>query len=252
MPIPLAIPLAVAGAGALSSMYDSFNNKTSARDAYNKISGLADDAVTANQADIDAYSSLVEKTYGNGARNYSDAVQAFLDSPVYQNEGFSYQGDINQFLDPMLNQRVDAAMQAINNSSASNGNRFSSDYLSALSAKNQALAGEAWESAYQKLMQDRQQQLSEWQANSGNAWNNYNAQQGQLKNAVDIYGNDRNSYVQGLGDATMASMNNRLGGLQTQASVIGGKANSQQGPGVLSQLLGPTAQFMGSYYGAQA
>ena len=102
-------------------------------------------------------------------------------------------------------------------------------------------------------MQDRQQQLNEWNMNSQNAWNNYNATQDRAKYAVDAYGNDRNQYVQGLGDATMAAMNNRLGGLQTQANVAVGRVNAMQNQnagGALASALGPIAQFAGSYFGS--
>ncbi len=191
--------------------------------------------------------------YGEGARNYSQALQDFLDSDVYQNDGFQFTGDVSDYFDPAANQRVDAAMTAIDNSAASGGNRFSSDYVNRVAGKQQALASEEWEKAYNRLMQDRQQQLNEWNMNSQNAWNNYNATQGRAKYAVDAYGNDRDQYVQGIGDATMAAMNNRLGGLQTQANVAAGRVNAMQNQnagGALASALGPIAQFAGSYFGS--
>ena len=75
----------------------------------------------------------------------------------------------------------------------------------------------------------------------------------RAKYAVDAYGNDRNQYVQGLGDATMAAMNSRLGGLQTQANVAAGRVNAMQNQnagGALASALGPIAQFAGSYFGS--
>lgn len=190
--------------------------------------------------------------YGQGAANYQDALAKFLNSDVYQNEGFNYSGDISQFYDPAANQRVDAAMAAINDSAATGGNRFSSDYVNRVGAKQQALASEEYEKAYQRLMQDRQMQLTEWQNNSQNNWNNWNATQDRMKYGIDQYANDRNQYTQGLGDATMATMNNRLGGLQTQANVAAGLANAAQNNnagGAISSALGPIAQFAGAYFG---
>ena len=172
---------------------------------------------------------------------------------MYQNDGFQFTGDVGDYFDPAANQRVDAAMTAINNSAATGGNRFSSDYVNRVGAKQQAMTSEEWEKAYNRLMQDRQQQLNEWNMNSQNAWNNYNAEQDRAKYAVDAYGNDRNQYVQSIGDATMAAMNNRLGGLQTQANVAAGRVNAMQNQnagGALASALGPIAQFAGSYFGS--
>ena len=249
--IPALIAGAVAAGSIASNLYDSHNNRKTARNYYNGIKDKANETVLANQQDINSYKQALYDTYGKGAGSYSEALQDFLDSPVYQNEGFSYGGDIDQFFDPAANQRVDAAMTAINNSAATGGNRFSSDYVNRVGAKQQAMASEEWEKAYNRLMQDRQTQMNEWQANSQNNWNNYNATADRAKYAVDAYGNDRDHLMQGLGDTTTATMNNRLGGLQTQAQVAAGLANSQQGPGTMSQILGPVAQFAGSYFGAK-
>ena len=150
------------------------------------------------------------------------------------------------------NQRVEAAMSAINDSAATGGNRFSSDYANRVGAKQQAMASEEWANAYQRLMQDRQQQLTEWQNNTQNQWNNYNANVDRSKYLIDQLNNDRNAYTQGIGEATMATMANRLGGLQTQANVAAGLANAAQNGnagGAIASALGPIAQFAGSYFG---
>lgn len=250
--VPLIIGGALAAGSIASNLYNSSENRKAAEEAYDKIAKAANNAVTANQADINSYKNLIANQYGQGAANYQNALAQFLNSPVYQNEGFTYGGDISQFYDPAANQRVEAAMAAINDSAATGGNRFSSDYANRVGAKQQAMASEEWANAYQRLMQDRQMQLSEWQNNSQNAWNNYNAQQEKMKYGVDAYGKDRDAYTQGIGDATMATMNNRLGGLQTQANVAAGLANAAQNNnagGAIASALGPIAQFAGSYFG---
>ena len=250
--IPLIIGGALAAGSIASNLYNSYANRKAAEDAYDEIQKAANSTVAANQADIDAYKNLIASQYGQGAANYQDALAKFLNSDVYQNEGFNYSGDISQFYDPAANQRVDAAMAAINDSAATGGNRFSSDYVNRVGAKQQALASEEYEKAYQRLMQDRQQQLTEWQNNSQNNWNNWNANQERMKYGIDQYNNDRTNYTQGIGDATMATMNNRLGGLQTQANVAAGLANAAQNNnagGAISSALGPIAQFAGAYFG---
>ena len=250
--VPLIVGGALAAGSIASNLWNSSENRKAAEEAYDKIAKASSAAVTANQTDIDRYKNLVANQYGQGAANYQNALAQFLNSPVYQNEGFTYGGDISQFYDPAANQRVDAAMAAINDSAATGGNRFSSDYVNRVGAKQQAMASEEWANAYQRLMQDRQMQLSEWQNNSQNNWNNYNAQQEKMKYGVDAYGKDRDAYTQGIGEATMATMSNRLGGLQTQANVAAGLANAAQNNnagGAIASALGPIAQFAGSYFG---
>lgn len=249
--IPAIVAGAIAAGSIASNLYDSNKNRKTARNYYNGIKDKANETVQANQQDINSYKQALYDTYGKGSNSYSEALQDFLDSPVYQNDGFQFTGDVSDYFDPAANQRVDAAMTAIDNSAASGGNRFSSDYVNRVANKQQALASEEWEKAYNRLMQDRQQQLNEWNMNSQNAWNNYNATADRAKYAVDAYGNDRDQLMQGIGDTTTATMNNRLGGLQTQAQVAAGLANSQQGQGTMSQILGPVAQFAGSYFGAK-
>lgn len=251
MAIPLAVPIAIGAASIASNLYDNWKNRADARDMYNDIKDETAGAVGANQSDIDAYTRMMEGYYGDDAAKYSDALDKFLNSDVYQNEGFSYDRDIGEFVDPFVNQRVNAAMTAINNSASSGGNRFSSDYINRVGARQQSLASEAWQQAYDNLMKDRQMQLSEWQQNSQNNWNNYNANQDRAKYAVDAYGNARDQMAQAYGDATMAGMQNRMGGLQTQANVATARYQSQQGQNPLSQILGPAATFFGSYYGAK-
>lgn len=255
--LPLIIGGALTGGAMLTNALDNYYNRSDARNAYNKMAEQAAATNAANEADIAAYRQFIENQYGQGASNYSDAVQNFLDSEVYKNNGFSYTDEngnpvtVESFYDPAANQRVAAAMDAINNAAASGGNRFSSDYINRAAGRQAAMASEEWEKAYQRLMQDRQQQMSEWSANSQNAWNNWNAQQGRLQNAVDIYGADRSALSQGISDATMAGLNNRTANLQTQANLLGAKLNATQGPSPVTQALNVGANFLGSYYGGK-
>ena len=251
---------AAAGASALGNYMANSDAADRASDAYNQISGLAQVAGAQNEADIKSYGNLINNMYGNEASQYSNALAKFLNSPVYQNEGFSYTDKngnpitVDQFMDPYANQRADAAMQAIANASASNGSRFSSDYINRVGSKQQALASEEWEKAYNKLMQDRQMALSEYNTNSQNGWNNYNATNARNQYAVDAYGNARNQYVSGLGDAMSAGVQNRNAVLQTQANAIAGKTNAQQGTSgwdLFSGLTGAGANFLGSYFGGK-
>ena len=249
---PAVIAGGLMAAGAVGNYMGNKEAADRASEAYDQIKGLAQGTSTANQADINSYKNLIAQTYGQGAANYSNALQNFLNSPVYQNKGFTYGNDINSFMDPAANQRVDAAMAAIENSAAGSGSRFSSDFINRVGARQQALASEEWEKAYNRLMQDRQQQLNEYNVNSQNAWNNYNATNARNQYAVDAYGKDREAYTGGLGDALSAGIANRNAVLQSQANAIAGAANAQQGTSgwdLLGGLGGAGGQFMSSWFG---
>jgi hypothetical protein len=249
---PAVIAGGLMAAGAVGNYMGNRAAADRASEAYDKIKGLAEGTSTANQADINSYKNLIAQTYGQGAANYSNALQNFLNSDVYQNKDFTYGNDINSFMDPAANQRVDAAMAAIENSAAGSGSRFSSDFINRVGAKQQALASEEWEKAYNRLMQDRQMALNEYNVNSQNAWNNYNATNARNQYAVDAYGKDREAYTGGLGDALSAGIANRNAVLQSQANAIAGAANAQQGTSgwdLLGGLGGAGGQFLSSWFG---
>lgn len=251
---PLIAGLALAGGGALANYLGNKAQSENLQDAYDKIQGSTNAAVAANAQDIQQYKNLVNQVYGQGASNYDAALQNFLNSDVYQNDAFSYGGDINDYFDPAANQRLDAEMNAIRNQGASAGNTFSSDFLGRMGARAQAHTSEEWEKAYQKLMQDRQMALNEYNVNSQNNWNNFNANQSRLQAAVNAYGSDRDKYYEGQGNAMAAGLQNRLGGLQTQAQTIMGAANAQQGTSgwdLVGGLAGAGGQFLSNYYGGK-
>ena len=249
---PLIAGLALTAGGAAANYMGNRAQSKNLQNAYNQIQNASDAAVAQNAQDIQAYKNFVGQMYGQGAANYDAALQNFLNSDVYQNGGFSYDGDVSQFMDPAANQRWEAEMSAINNAAASSGGRFSSDYLSRLGARAQAHTSEEWEKAYNRLMQDRQTALNEYNVNSQNNWNNYNANQARLQAAVNAYGGDRDKYYEGQGTALSAGIQNRLGGLNTQAQTLMGAANAQQGTSgwdFLSGLAGAGGQFMANYFG---
>ena len=249
--LPAAIGGGLAIGGALADWFGRNQDAENAAAAYDKIQGLADQTVNQNQQTIDAYRQFMEQMYGSGAAKYADALNAYLESPTYQNANFEYTKGVEDFMDPAANQRVQAAMDAINNAAASNGSRFSSDYINRVGAAQQAKTSEEWEKAYQRLQADRNAQLGVYNANSQNQWNNYNASQNKLQGAVNAYGNDRTAYAQGLGDTMQASINNRLGGLNTQAQTIAGKAQAQQGTGgwsLFGDMLGAGGSFMNNWF----
>lgn len=217
-----------------------------AQDSYDSLMNTAGQYYNQNLSDLSQYSNLLQSVYGSGASSYNDALSALLNSDVYQADTFNYTGDINDFYDKFANQRAEAATNAIRNSF---GDVMSSEYADAVAAKQQALASEEWENAYDKLMKDRETQLNEWKANNESNWKNYEAQQDRYQAAVDAYGNDRTSLMEGMGDVYSNTISARNANLSTLSDLTQAKANAglQEQSGN-SATLGLAGKILGSIF----
>lgn len=248
--IPALVAGGIMAAGAIGNYLNEREKNNNTKRMYDDMRDMAGNVEDLNRSDISAYRRFMEQQYGGDAARYSGALQDYMNSPSFTNEGFQYTGDVADYMDPAANQRVAAAMNALESSAASGGNRFSSDYVNAQAAKQQALASDEWKNAYDRLTQARQQQLSAWQANSQNNLNMYNAANDRAMYGIGQYGAAKDTMSQAYGDALSAGMQNRTAGLQSQANAMAqaqSAANQQQS--FLGQLAGPAAQFLGSYYG---
>lgn len=248
MPIPALIAGGLALGGLVSNYLSNKDKNDRTEAAYNDIKDMAALTAQQNDADIAAYRQMLQSTYGSNASKYNKALEDYLNSTTYQNKDFSYGEDVSKFYDPAAALRSDAAMEAIRGDA---GDVFSSDYYNRMAEKQQALASEEYAKAWDRMQADRSQALREYDANSNNSWNNYNAVQKKLQDAVNQYGADRTALTGGIGDATVAGMNNRTANLQSQTNAIAGLTNAQNSEqSVLGGLVGPAMQFLGSYYGA--
>lgn len=199
-----------------------------------EIRDVADATSADNRNLYSRYYGEMQDMFGGNAAKYDDAVSRLADA--IENYGdFEYTGNVNDFLDPAREQRVNAAMSAINNASASGGNRFSSNYLDKVAAKQQALASEEWRAAYDRMMQDRNQQLSEWQSKQ-NRINN-------MGTMANLYGNDRTALADAIGNyyGNVANQNNA--DLEVMSDLTQSKANLNAGRsngvgGVLGGIIG--------------
>ena len=189
------------------------NNKQTddAQQTLDEMLARANSVSAQNRGLIRDYYDQMNGTFSEGAAKYNEAVASLADAIAHQGD---YDKTVDDFLDPARNQRVQAAMDAINNSAAAGGNRFSSNYLDKVAAKQQALASEEWRSAYDRLMHDRQQQLQQAQTGVQN-----------LGTMANIYGNDRNNLMQALSDYTSNMANQNNADLQMATDVMGQKAN---------------------------
>lgn len=218
---------------------------------YQSLADQAADVEAKNQADINRFQAYNNQYYGKDADKYSQALQDFMKSPVYKQDSFGYQGSIEDYMDPARNQRVAAAMRSLEQQGADGGNSFSSDFMNRMAGKQQALASEEWKDAYNRLTQDRQQQLAAYNANAQAGWNNYNAETQKAQYGIGQYGQARDTLVGNYGTVLSAGMQNRQAGLQSQANAMGGIMGGQnQQSSALGQLAGPAAQFAGAYFGA--
>ena len=132
--------------------------------AMDEIGTLATTNKNQNQAMLDQYLAQMQGQFGGGAQAYDSAVARLANAIGNADySGFNYGGNVNQFYDPAAQQRANAATEAIENSMASGGSRFSSNFMDKVAAKQQALASEEWKSAFDRMMADRAAQLQQWQ-----------------------------------------------------------------------------------------
>lgn len=205
-----------------------------------EIKAYADDIAAKNNALYGDYYGQMQGMYGDNAAKYNDAVNNLVEA-ISQRKDFDYQGNVNEFMDPAANQRVAAAMGAINNASASGGNRFSSNYLDKVAAKQQALASEEWKSAYDRMMQDRSQQLQEWQTGQQKINN--------LGSVASLYGNDRTALADAIGNyyGNMANQNNA--NLEVMSDIAQNKANlNASRTNGMGDIIGGAAKIAGAIF----
>ena len=165
----------------------------------------ADDASSQNRGLYSQYLNKVNGTYGDTAGKYSKYLQDLENTEAYDPGQFSFDKDVNDYYSKFANQRINQATNALTNSRANAGDMFSSDYLNALGAKQQALASEEWDKAYDKYMKDRQQSLSEFSTNANlgqqayqNTYNKNKDLLGAAANAQDNVTNAYGSYISNL------------------------------------------------------
>lgn len=212
-----------------------------AKDAVDEALGYAKDAASQNKSLYQDYLNRVNQNYGNEAGKYGDRVSALEKTEVYNPGQFgdNYNKSVEDFYSKFANQRKQQAMDAITNSMANAGNMFSSDYTDALAAKQQALASEEWDKAFEKYQQDRSQALNEFATNANlqnqayqNTYNKNKDLLGLSQNALDNTTNAYGNYISNL-----ANQNNSLA--QSYMNAANAKAqidNSKKG--LLARVFG--------------
>lgn len=191
------------------------------------------------------YLDQMKGIYGEGSAQYAGALERLGNAIGEGPDQFTATGEVKDFYDPYANQRQQQAMNAINASASSGGNRFSSSYNDKLAAKQQALASEEWSKAFDRWQADRARQLQEWQAGQSSK-QNYISNLGTMTN---LYGNDRNQLANALGDYYSNVANQNNADLETYSDVAQTKANldAQRKSGIGSAL-GAVGSVIGAIF----
>lgn len=243
------VGLGNAGYGFLDQLGDQLglSNKRQVQEGMASLDNLLAEANNISNQNKSLYGDYLGKMqgmYGDGAGQYADAVNRLTQAIGEGPESFTYGGNVNDFYDKFAGQRMQAANNAMRNMGGQN--LFSSDFMNNLTNKQAALSTEAWEKAYDKMMQDRQQQLAEWQAVQ-------QSRQGYINNlgtVAGLYGSDRNQLANAMGDyySNMASQNNA--DLQARSDLTQAKTNlaMQENSGA-GALLGGAGKVIGGILG---
>lgn len=195
----------------------------------------AEENSNANRGLYGQYYNKMQNTYGDTAGKFNDYLSNLEGMEAYDPGQFSFNGDVKDYYSKFANQRQKQAMNALRESS----DIFGSDYMDAMAAKQQALASEEWDKAYNRYMQDRQQSANEWQMNTNAGQNAYNNQynknkdllsvaQGAQDNLSNAYGN----YINNLTNQNNIDTQNYANYVQQQA------ANENSKKGLFGRIFG--------------
>ena len=199
--------------------------------AYAKAQEMSD----ANRKLFKDYYDKADNLYGAQSNKVGDRISALENMEAYDPGQFKYTGDVNDFYSKAANQRINDAMGLIREQS----DMFSSDYLNALTAKQTAMASEEWDKAYDRYMQDRNQQLQEFSTNANLGQQAYNNKYNKNKDLLGISQNAQDNLMNAYGSniSNLANQNNtdaqNFANYQQQVA-----ANENSKKGVFGRIFG--------------
>ena len=189
-------------------------------------------------ANKDLYNQFYDKTqstYGDTAAKVDDYLKNLEGMEAYNPGQFSYTGDVNDFYSKAADLRVKNAMNALRESS----DIFSSDYQDAMAAKQQAMATEEWDKAYDRYMRDRSQTANEWQMNANAGQQAYDNTYGKNKDLLSVAQNAQDNLMNAYGNYinNMANQNNvDTQNYSNMVQQIAANQNSKKG--MIARILG--------------
>ena len=208
---------------------------SNANSAIQKAQDKADAASSANRDLYNQFYNKTQSTYGDTAAKVDDYLKNLEGMEAYDPGQFSYTGDVNDFYSKAADLRVKNAMNNLRESS----DIFSSDYQDAMAAKQQAMASEEWDKAYDRYMRDRSQTANEWQMNANAGQQAYTNQYNQNKDLLGVAQNSQDNLMNAYGNYinNMANQNNV--DTQNYANMVQQMAaNENSKKGVLGRLFG--------------
>lgn len=208
---------------------------SNANAAIQKAQDKADAGSAANRDLYNQFYNKTQSTYGDTAAKVDDYLKNLEGMEAYDPGQFSYTGDVNDFYSKAADLRVKNAMNNLRESS----DIFSSDYQDAMAAKQQAMASEEWDKAYERYMQDRSQSANEWQMNANAGQQAYTNQYNQNKDLLGVAQNSQDNLMNAYGNYinNMANQNNV--DTQNYANMVQQMAaNENSKKGVLGRLFG--------------
>ena len=220
--------------------YRGGKNVAAANAALDEAYSKAEDAAARNEGLYNKYMDKVNNAYAGEAAKVGNRVQALENLTPYDAGQFNYDKDVNDFYSKFANQRKQQAMDSITNSMANAGNMFSSDYTDALAAKQQALASEEWDKAFDKYNQDRSRALNEFSTNANIGQQTYSNMYNKNKDLLGISQNAQDNTLNAFGTLTQGLANNNSMLAQNAANIAQAKAANQltQNKSLLGKIFG--------------
>lgn len=212
------------------------NNRVSeANDAIQNAQDKADAASSANSVLYRQFYNEAQSAYGDTAAKVDDYLKNLEGMEAYDPGTFKYTGDVNDFYSKAADLRVKNAMNNLRESS----DIFSSDYQDAMAAKQQAMASEEWDKAYERYMQDRSQTANEWQMNANAGQQAYTNQYNQNKDLLGVAQNAQDNLMNAYGNYINNIANQNNIDTQNYANMVQQKAaNTNSKKGILGRLFG--------------
>ena len=208
---------------------------SNANSAIQKAQDKADAASSANRDLYNQFYNKTQSTYGDTAAKVDDYLKNLEGMEAYDPGKFEYTGDLNDFYSKAADLRIKNAMNNLRESS----DIFSSDYQDAMAAKQQAMASEEWDKAYDRYMRDRSQTANEWQMNANAGQQAYQNTYGKNKDLLGIAQGAQDNLMNAYGNYinNMANQNNI--DTQNYANMVQQMAaNENSKKGVLGRLFG--------------
>ena len=187
-----------------------------------------------NRSLYNQYLNKVQGEYGDVANRYNDYLNAVENQEVYNPGEFSFDKSVDDYYSKFANQRQQQAMNAITNNAANAGGLFSS-----MAAKQQALASEEADKAYDRYMAERGQALNEFSTNANLQNQAYQNLANKNNNLLNIAAGAKDNVTNAYGNyiSNLASQNNT--DLQNYANVIQQQAANQASKkGLLGRIFG--------------